>query len=82
MAQSPTKALQPSQDRPCTPSQNSDSKKGISCQCKNKAVIPVAPTAGTNSGAAYNPCPWSTLPPEALTTPPPPPITIITPKAQ
>ena len=79
MAQSPTKALQPSQEPPCIPIFNS--KDGISCQCKNKAVIPAA-TTGTHSGTAYIPCPWSTLPPEALTTPPPPPTTIITPKAQ
>jgi hypothetical protein len=42
---------------------------GGMCQCSNGAKIPMVTT--TNSAGSVNNCPWTTIPPQALTTPAP-----------
>lgn len=61
-----TTAAAPATTRPCYVGEDPDNNQGASCVCSNGRTIPIVTT--TNSAGSVDNCPWSTLPPQALTT--------------
>lgn len=55
---------------PCYNYADPDQGRGDFCTCTNGASVPVAASTGSNTGQAYNPCPWTAIPASATTSMP------------
>jgi hypothetical protein len=57
----------------CTYREDPDqNRNGGQCICSNSVTLPQAASTGSNTGAHYNPCPMTSIPPMPTTKPPAP----------